>query len=304
MNEIKSFQDLRAETFAALDKAINEYHLKNYKDGWIEKAMEWLNKIISCQGNEAAMNELLSNSESNWQASVSVVQLREFLYVLKSLSSLGNVDHGLLRKKLNEVISMPFLVIDEDFNSSRGRNTLFELRLACKFANAGYWVNLSEDHPDVLVKCNGREYAIECKRVFSSNSFLSNISVAYNQLLDNSLTIENGKKLGIIAISITRIFNEGGNLKLSLDNVEKASLAVDKRLDDFFKYQESRIVTAVSKGHLYYKVKAILLDYSDVAELDKPYWIHKQVLYKLPGRSGAKLIDEDTKPLREYIDIF
>lgn len=148
------------------------------------------------------------------------------------------------------------------------------LHLYVKLAKASYDTSLNI-HPDILVKINGREYAIECKRIFSENSLIRNILDAREQLRKHSLNKRN--QLGIIAMSMTRSIH-AGNRKLVTETIEQASAIASNKINDVYQKHESEI-----RRNLSYKFPAILFDYSDIAEINIPYWINKIHMFKLVG---------------------
>jgi hypothetical protein len=155
----------------------------------------------------------------------------------------------------------------------------------------GYKTTLFDDNPDIIVETYGYKYAIECKRIYKEESFISNIKEAKKQLVNNSI----GKKSrrGLIAISVTRAFNSGGTKKLVTETAQEASESVDSVLEAIYKEN----VGAISEL-LPYTIPGLLLEYSDIAEINVPYWIHKMLFARLANTGSAKVLNDFDKLIK------
>jgi hypothetical protein len=115
-----------------------------------------------------------------------------------------------IRPKLERVLIGPVIPTDEDQNSSRGRNTLFELNLAAKLWTAGLDPTLGE-RPDLSCEIDGRRMLIECKRPASMGGARKAIAKARDQIVRDLKTCRAGSR-GVIALSVAKIVNPGDRL--------------------------------------------------------------------------------------------
>jgi hypothetical protein len=114
----------------------------------------------------------------------------------------------LLSEKLKRALSGPDHPAGETIKNSDGRNTTFELALAADLLLHDATVELAE--PDMKITLDGRAYLIACKRPFYEHSIRSNVRGAADQLereLNNQPDTH-----GIIAISVSKIFNPGDKI--------------------------------------------------------------------------------------------
>jgi hypothetical protein len=115
-----------------------------------------------------------------------------------------------IRPKLERILDGPLLPTDEDQNSNRGRNILFELDLAAKLWTAGLAPVLGE-RPDLSCTIDDRLLLIECKRPSSIGGARKAIAKARQQLLRDLKKNRAGSR-GVIAVSLTKIANPGDQL--------------------------------------------------------------------------------------------
>lgn len=86
-----------------------------------------------------------------------------------------------LRDRLGQLMAGPDLVIEEDENSSRARNTQFELLLGAWFTCGGTPVRLAE--PDVRVVIGAEELGVAAKRIRSRKQIRKRVRKAVDQIL-------------------------------------------------------------------------------------------------------------------------
>ena len=86
----------------------------------------------------------------------------------------------------------------ENSRNNEGRNFMFELIMAGRFAAAGFLPSF-EKGPDVHVKFAGLDVAIQCKRPFSEAKLEQNIGRAIHQLRCGQAD------LNLIAVSVSRL---------------------------------------------------------------------------------------------------
>jgi hypothetical protein len=284
-----SYEDLINFYKLVWPEIVHNFSLKIPVQCWIKEALEIVEKVNSLLKDKKNLENYLKDNEFKWKVTSSIITLTEFHFVVSNLDVFKQENTYELYRKLSDVVKMPLLVREEDATTStnQGRNSLFELRLYIRFALAGFDVVLQE-HPDILVKVNEREYAVECKRVFTEETFIKNCERARDQIKKYSLTKR--QRLGIIAISVTRAFHSG-DLKLVTSTVKKASDTVSYYMDLLYKNNAKALSDLLD-----YKFPALLLDYSDICEVDTPIWIHKVSLYKLV--SSNRVIN-DLKPLEK-----
>lgn len=122
------------------------------------------------------------------------------------MEHLNDVDKDILRPKLEDILRGPFLPKGEDHTSNLSRNVLFELRLASVLKRARFLVQLAV-HPDVRCSIDSTTVFFECKRPYSENKVARRITEAGAQLLKNVKAYGPPDTLGMIVISVAKLFN-------------------------------------------------------------------------------------------------
>jgi len=112
---------------------------------------------------------------------------------------------------LEAALDGPADLLSESEKSNRGRNTMFEIAIAGRLARAGLSPRLG-DEPDVHVEFDDRKIFIQCKRVFSEGGISKRLIEAGKQLKRDLTRSCDPRDCGIIAISISRVFNKGEKL--------------------------------------------------------------------------------------------
>ena len=227
------------------------------------------------------LEDYTSNPLNRLKTTTAYGNLSEINFIISEIDRLVETSGHVVKKKINDVLRMPLRMLDEssDTGTNMGRNILFELRLAARFVRAGYSPVLNVAHPDIFIPTSGFNYAIECKRVFSAKKFEDLTSRAIDQLEKNSLGENNW--LGIVAISITRHFH-GGDKKLYGESSDRISEFADKETDRFIKEKLPFIHRKFPTN-----IPCLILDFSDLAESDIPYWIHFLSIVETSNDSAA-----------------
>jgi len=215
----------------------NELKIDNLAGSWIIEAIRYVKNLSKTLGDEEAKTEYLRLNNQNSECLWSLTQLMELDFVYNNIMKTGKLDQRVLKTKVRKIIKAPFLPIDETRNTNESRNTLFELVLLGELLNHNYDAVIPpSDHPDIEVVVNNYTYAIECKRIFETKTFIRNFNRAKNQLENYSL---NGQKYdyGIITINTTRVFNKGDKLLAAKDGVEAKKKALDELQSLFERYK-------------------------------------------------------------------
>lgn len=179
----------------------------------------------------------------------SLVESTEFGDVMEYLA---DVDKGVLRPKLEDVLRGPFLPKDEDPNSNLSRNVLFELRLASVLKRAGFSVQLSV-HPDVKCSIDSTTVFFECKRTYSENKVARRIDAAGAQLSKNIKAYGTRDTLGMIVISVGKLFSREQK-PIPAENDRAAMKSMDAWLmqvvngsgeESWAKFEDSKLIAGI-----------------------------------------------------------
>ena len=100
-------------------------------------------------------------------------------------------------RELNDIVNGH--VLSYEGTDSMPRNLQFQLYLSSIISLAGFPITLCE--PDLILTCDGSEYAVAVKRINSMNKLKQRISEAKNQI------IRTGKK-GFVALGLEQIARE------------------------------------------------------------------------------------------------
>ena len=214
---------------------------------------QWLADLIQIihasppQGSVAReTREHLTQRADEYRASI--VESAEFGEVMEYLN---DVDKDVLRPKLENILRGPLLPRDEDSNSNLSRNVLFELRLASVLKRAGYSVELSV-HPDVRCSIDSTTLFFECKRPYSEAKVARRIGDAGAQLLKNIKAYGTADTLGLLVISVAKLFSRDQSPKLAL-NDKAAMESMDEWLmqvargsrESWGKFEDSKAISGI-----------------------------------------------------------
>jgi hypothetical protein len=140
----------------------------------------------------------------------SIVSITETAELADILPFLRWAPQEAVADKLVHVLGGPLLPIDEGLNSNQARNLLFELNLASKLWKAGFAPELGE-HPDLIIEVSSKRLLIQCKRPFSLKGAHRALGAAKGQLIRDLHKAPTGSR-GIIALSLTRLLNQGNQI--------------------------------------------------------------------------------------------
>ncbi len=204
--EVLKFEEI-LETFEAMDNWLLRCGLKAKNDrihalaSTIRRARDLFEKRQATGDSEPLVQALMT-----WGSELffGLTEAVEFHDIFKNLSS---TDANILGAKLARALSGPIRVADETRKNTDGRNIMFELALAAEW-NA-HRLDVQVGDPDITLVVSGVPFLLECKRPYDESGLRSNIRGAAKQL-ERKLDLPGaGRSIGIIAISVTRIFNRG-----------------------------------------------------------------------------------------------
>jgi len=242
----------------------NRFGYKIQNDSWINKAIKITEDLIIRINNNKKFDELQLQDELYADKCYSSLsQLQELIYIFENISLISKEDIKIFLRKLGIILNAPLLMSDETSNSNEGRNTLFELKLFTRLKNENYNVNLCTNHPDILLKVNDREYAIECKRIYKPETLISNAKIAIKQLQQYSLSQKN--RFGIVAISITRYFHSGDKY-LQTKSEDAARTRINYEMITLLEHNKQALLDLFP-----IKIPVLILEFSDRGEIQKPY---------------------------------
>lgn len=195
--------------------------LENYKS-----AIEWMEGLGVKIG--ASRTALYAKDfewiEANYQ-SASEDQLRfpSFIntaFEIYELTAIFQSFHSLLPEqavhfieRLQVAVNGPEKRIDENENTSRSRNFLFELAVAAKNyrPEKGLTTDFSSK-ADVGLKYGKNTILVECKRVTNPEAIEKHVKKAVKQLERELKRQLGSSKFGLVAIDISKLFTKGGDL--------------------------------------------------------------------------------------------
>ncbi len=102
---------------------------------------------------------------------------------------------------------------------------MFELVLAANWKNGNVIVELGE--PDIRIELGGTSFLVECKRPFSANGVRRNIEDAAGQLRKALNDPPHGRSYGLIAVSLSRMFNPGNVMFRAPENLGRSAINND-----------------------------------------------------------------------------
>lgn len=138
----------------------------------------------------------------------SLADSMEFMDSIEALRQQGcDIPSDVMQKALDG----PADPLDESPTSNVGRNTMFEIALAGRFARAGLHPTLGQE-PDIHLEFNNRKIFIQCKRIFSAHGVPRLLKEAARQLRRDMGRSSSPRDCGIVAISVSRLFNPGDKL--------------------------------------------------------------------------------------------
>lgn len=142
--------------------------------------------------------------------------LAESMEFVDSVEALQAQNCEMPNSVVQKALDGPANPLDESETSNLGRNTMFEIALAGRLARAGLRPTLGQE-PDIHVEYNQRNIFIQCKRVFSAAAVAKRLGDAAKQLKRDLGRSCSQRDCGIIAISVSRVFNPGDKLLAARD---------------------------------------------------------------------------------------
>ena len=146
-----------------------------------------------------------------------VAGLFELLEVLKVFRAFSDQSSPVLGEKVSRALCGPISPVEESPRNNEARNAMFELVLAANWKNRGAIVELGE--PDIRIVIGGTSFLVECKRPFSSKGVRRNIEDAAGQLRKALNEPPQASSYGLIAVSLSRIFNPGNVMCRAPENM-------------------------------------------------------------------------------------
>jgi hypothetical protein len=141
-----------------------------------------------------------------------------------------------IRPILQRALQGPARSRDERKETAHARNSMFELALAAEWKLLGGKVHIGE--PDITLSSREAEFAIECKRPFGEHSIRSNVKGAAEQL-EGKLDRDESR-LGVIAVSVSRVLDDGRRLLISDNLTDVAQAGIESRVTDLYKSESKR----------------------------------------------------------------
>lgn len=205
----------------------------DYEKRFIEypKSMTWL-KSLGIRLTNTRYERYLQSMDTTRKIFTFDVHNGDLNYFnsLREIDELNWIYESFEKIKVTERLKtlLKQLVTGSDFRrddkpSSHGRNTSFHLRMAGYFARANVFTDV-ENPWDVSAEYQDRKIVLEAKRVSSLKKVKTRIIEAKTQIHKHSLSAENSKAFGIIAIDPYEfMFNstEINNFKNHDDSTEK-----------------------------------------------------------------------------------
>jgi len=154
---------------------------------------------------------------------------RRYMYSLAELVEFQQIftwlkkeEPKVLGPKLIRALSGSLDPAYESRNNNVGRNTIFELSLACEWRRAGLEVVIGE--PDLQLIVGQQEFLVECKRPFDWTGIVRGMKDAKRQLRNSGVRAESCAPKGIIAISFSRIIAAGEDVFFADSMADKSKL--------------------------------------------------------------------------------
>ena len=183
----------------------------------------------ACSQGRAAALELEKDArfpELIW----SLVEGAEFANIFRGIQG---YDEAVVKKLMRKVVNAPLDPRLETQNSNEGRNTLFELRLGAALRASGASVTLG-GLPDLVVDHVGFRLYIECKRPLGEHNIARRADEACSQLRVRFDSDSHPNAVGMVAISVSRSLNAGGNKMLFVERESDIEPSLTKDLQRIY----------------------------------------------------------------------
>lgn len=189
-----------------------------------------------------------------------------------------------LKPKLMCALSGPWHPRDETKDNTLGRNTMFELSLAAEWRILGLVAKVGD--PDITLVLNNVSFFVECKRPFDVTGIRPNVRGAARQLREKLDRQGAEAAVGIIAVSVTRMFNRGRKLYVvpTEKDVERLGDRVEKLM------RESELYWAKLDHHP--RIVAVLFHIATPGVVeDKDILARMRYTILMPTGKGHPVID-------------
>lgn len=209
-NEIDSKLD---ETMAWLQELDIDSDLKR-----LTNIKETIRELSTVWKDEKEKRELIKTNGIS-QLLWTLLEAQEFINACQQIKNIDDIES--VKLKIREAfIKGPKEPKFENSNTNFGRNIMFELNLAGKLNALGYKVKFDKN-TDLI--CDNKELLIQCKRPLNIKNINKNLAAANEQLIKDLNALKENKSRGIIAISISRVLNDGNSILLinNNENIDK-----------------------------------------------------------------------------------
>lgn len=281
-----------AEDFLEFISRNSQTNKQRLNNNWIEEAVQLVRGLTRTLGNNEEKKKYLAVYNKKAECLLSSVYLHELNFIYKKIiKPFGNDEkyRKYLIPKVKKILNAPLLASQEDSNTNEGRNYMFESLFLAELLAHNFEANFGQinGNPDIEVKANSHIYAIECKRIFSENSFLSNFNNAKDQL---NKSLENKKyNFGVPVIDVSRVFivRENENFLLESSSEQEATKRALNELEKFFSKYKPQLYREYNP-----KIPALILNLSTPVVLkNQPFiaWGHYLTFCELSNLSQISL---------------
>lgn len=295
MGYLKSFTYTQlittAKNFTSFCVAKLKIREKDISGSWLGTVINLVNGLSERLNDEKTKIEYLRKYNQNLEVSWALLKLNELRFIYENLIVKKLIDTKILGHKIKKIFLEPFPPTKESEKTNEPRNIFYELLLLGELLRSGINARVpSSGHPDIEVITPNRRIAIECKRIFKSETLLENFNDAKLQMERYSLPNQK-YSYGIIAINVERVFNifddKESKLLLGKDRYEAEKKALDE-LEKLFTLNKQRLTSTRST-----RIPALFLSMGTpiILENQKPHraWGHFLLIAELADPSQISL---------------
>jgi hypothetical protein len=223
---------------------------------------------------------------------LAMFSLTEAVEFLDTFSAFAGDPPGGLRRRLKDALAGPADLAAEATDSNQARNIMFELNLASRIRSRGLPVDLPKENPDILTRFENVSLCIQCKRPYKEETIPANIEKAASQLRRDLDADANPDARGIVAISVSRVFNPGDQIFAGPDEASVAKRLGDEvqQLGESHASTWKKIVDPRIVGILFH-----LITPAHIQEINLLTVAQEIIVFALLGRP-----DSDVELLREF----
>lgn len=299
MSNVIAYEGLLSGLKIKVKKLTQDHKIIIPTNSWYFESITILESLIFAIKNKKYVGIKEKDDEYLLKNFTSLAFLKQLLTTLEAIDYLTDENLEVFLSKIKLVFQAPLLMINEDLNTSLGRNTLFELSLFSKFISKGLNARLHRDHhPDISVLVDKRLYVIECKRLYKPETLLKNTKLAIKQLKKYSLVSsrpEDGIIInGIVAISLNRYIHKG-NKYFEAKSESSAEERIYFEMQRIFDENKDELVKMFPIN-----IPVILFNYDDIGSIDKPYLFDFITVFDTTDGSTDRvtLLENDFKNLK------